>query len=438
MAEQTASRARTRFQETQNQGLRIAVFCRTAAAAIALVWYLSALALTDQPARWWALTALFVFAAIGVAHLSVIGTRYDRWWMKYLLYAMDMLAVCGFFVMVPVSRADDIPQIIAFRAYGIYYLFPLVVLASLSLSWRLVLWSGLMAVIGWWAAFFWVVSGMERTLSWADIPAHATLEDYQTIFLSIDFIGRGNRFEESGLLFIAACILAVAVFRARRVFFAQVAAERKESEEREQRHRITETFGRFVPEAVLAQLVQAGGKVAPKEGYGAVLMMDIANFTRFSAEKKPEVVVAALDRILSDAAEQVEAHQGVVISYTGDGLLAAFNAPLPIEAPERAAVDAARALQDVAERHNFHIRVGVAAGDLVSGSIGSQNRLAFTVYGATVNRAARLEAYCKTLDQPMLMDEAIAGAVREDRQIRSAGTHTLRGAPRAEPLFTMA
>ncbi|MCR9136666.1 MAG: adenylate/guanylate cyclase domain-containing protein [Alphaproteobacteria bacterium] len=438
MAQPAALNARTRFQETQNTGLKIAVLCRTIAAAIALAWYLSALALTDQPSRWWALSALFVFASIGVAHLSVIGTRHDRWWMKYVLYAVDIWAICAFFVLVPVSRAEEIPQIIAFRAYGIYYLFPLVVLASLSLSWRLVLWSGLMAVIGWWAAFLWVVSGMDQTLSWADIPASATLQDYQTIFLSIDFIGRGNRLEETGLLFIAACILAVAVFRARRVFFAQVNAERKESEEREQRHRITETFGRFVPETVLTQLVQAGGKTAPKQGYGAVLVMDIANFTQFSAEKKPEVVVEALDRILSDAAEQVEAHQGVVISYTGDGLLAAFNAPLPIDAPERAALNTARALQRIAEDHDFQIRVGIAAGDLVSGSIGSKNRLAFTVYGATVNRAARLEAYCKTLGQLVLMDKAIADAVTDGGSVQSVGTHTLRGAPRPEPLFAIA
>ncbi len=437
MTHSTAFSAGERFRETQNRGLKIAVFCRTVAAAIALAWYLSSLILTDQTPRWWALTALFVFASIGVAHLSVIGTRYDRWWMKYLLYAIDVLAICAFFVIVPISRADDIPQIIAFRAYGIYYLFPLVVLAALSLSWRLVIWSGLMAVIGWWGAFLWAVSDMERTLSWADIPAGATRQDYETIFLSVDFIGRGNRLEETGLLFIAACILAVAVFRARRVFFAQVAAEKKESEERDQRQRITETFGRFVPQTVLEQLVQAGGKIAPKQGYGAVLVMDIANFTRFSADKKPEVVVESLDRILSDAAEQVEAHKGVVISYTGDGLLAAFNAPLPIDDAELAAIDTARGLQRIADNHAFEIRVGIAAGDLVSGSIGSRNRLAFTVYGATVNRAARLEAFCKTLDQSVLMDQATATAVKEQRDVRSAGTHILRGAPDAEPLFTM-
>lgn len=55
------------------------------------------------------------------------------------------------------------------------------------------MWSGLVAVAGWWAAFAVVVAGVDRRLSWDDLPVGASAADYQAVFLSADFIGVGNR-----------------------------------------------------------------------------------------------------------------------------------------------------------------------------------------------------------------------------------------------------
>ena len=53
---------------------------------------------------------------------------------------MDIVAICATFAFLHISRADDILQIIAFRAYGCYlYSFTIMIMAALSLSWRLVL-----------------------------------------------------------------------------------------------------------------------------------------------------------------------------------------------------------------------------------------------------------------------------------------------------------
>ena len=426
-----------RFQQTQNRGLKIGILCRTLAVVCGLVWYLSASLLSDQTPRLWPLGSVLLFLAIGIVHLSVIGTRYDRWWMKYLLFTIDILTVCVLFVLLPISRADNIPQIIAFRAYGIYYLFPVVVLASLSLSWALVLWAGLIAAGGWWAAFYWVISGMPRTLSWADMPAAATRQDYETIFLSIDFVGRGNRVEETGLLLIACGILAVAVHRAQAVFFAQVRAEEKEREERDLRKSIADTFGRYVPESVVEQLVRAGGKIPPARSRGSILVLDIAGFTQFSSERSPDSVIRTLDAFLSIAADTIAAHRGVVISYTGDGLLASFNAPLDTDHPEAAALEAAAALLDQIADLDFAVRIGIASGDLVSGTVGSKSRTSFTVYGDTVNRASRLEGLCKETGHAVLFDAATAAAARQGPETQQVGTYRLRGTSRDEDVFTL-
>ncbi|MEM6463896.1 MAG: adenylate/guanylate cyclase domain-containing protein [Pseudomonadota bacterium] len=426
-----------RFQATQNRGLKIGILCRTIAVGFALVWYGSYVILSPQEARWWTLVAIAVFAAIGIVHFFLIGTRFDRWWMKYLLFTIDILTVCALFAVLPISAADAVPQIIAFRSYGIYYLFPVVVLATLSLSWTLVVWSGAVAVAGWWAAFLWIVSGMERTLSWSDFPVDATRQDYENIFLSIDFIGRGNRVEETGLLFMAACILAVAVYRAREVFFAQLRAEEKERAERDLRKNISDTFGRYVPSSVVEQLVHAGGKIPPMQSSGSVLLLDIAGFTAFSAEKSPNEVIEALDRFLSAAADVVAANHGVVITYTGDGLLASFNAPLENETPQLSAIASAVALASHAKERNFDVRIGIASGDLVSGTIGSESRTAFTVYGDTVNRAARLEGLCKELGRSVLFDGMTADAASANHDIIEMGNHRLRGTAKDDTVFSL-
>lgn len=427
-----------RLKQAEDKGLRIAIVCRTLAALAGLSWYVAAIVFTHQEVRLWALFGLLLFVSIGIAHLLVIETRFNRWWMKFLLYAFDALSICALFVVIPISRADEVPQIIAFRAYGIYYLFPLIALAALSLSWRLVLWTGAVSVVGWWSAFLWVVADMQNTLSWADIPADATREDYETIFLSIDFIGRGNRIEETGLLFVGAAILAVAVYRARQLFFAQLEADEERNREALERQKVTHAFGQYVPEVVVAQLTKTGGKLPQRQSQGAVLVLDIEGFSRLLVSGSPEVAIGRVDAFLADAADEIERCKGTVISYTGDGLLASFNAPLDLAKPELVAADVSMKLATIARQHDFKIRIGLAAGTLISGSIGSENRLSFTVYGEAVNRAARCEELCKKLNLRVLMDATFHGSISGRYQTKSVGKQEIRGISDAEQLFTFA
>lgn len=400
-----------RILAAERTGLRLAILCRTTIAGLAAVWYVSMAAFTTFEARWESSAVLFAFTLIGLLYVRIIGTDAERPWMKYAFFALDVGGVCTAFAALPVSGQESVPQIIAFRAYGIYYLFPLVALATLSLSWRLVAWTGAAVVIGWWTAFATIVMGMERRLSWSDIPASASWADYERVFLSIDFIGTGNRFEESGLTFAAAMILALAVYRARRVFFAQIAAENEREAARRERERVRSALGAYVPEAVADRLVAEGGALEPQVRHAAILALDVEGFTRFAAGRPPREVIERLGAVLERAGEAVARHGGVVVTYTGDGFLAAFGLPLAHETPERAAVAAAREMGASRETGGFRLRIGIAAGDVSAGTIGGRAR-AFTVYGETVNRAARLEAAGKRTGAAINLDAATARAVK--------------------------
>lgn len=409
-----------RLRQAERNGLKLALICRTVILLGAFAWYLGAYAfLIEAGPRWITILALAFYAGVGIQHYVMIGGPYDRWWIKYLIYSLDILTICALFAFMPVGRTDDVPQVIAFRAYGIYYLFPFLALACLSLSWGLVLVCGVVSVAGWWAAFGFAILDMERTLSWGDLPFDGGIDSYLETFLSPYFIGIGNRAEETALLFGAAAIMALAVFRARQVFLAQVRAEAE-------RASVTATLGRYVPEEIVRPLIENPSALDPRVQPGTVLILDVAGFTAYAAGRDPAEVIERLSGFLAAASETVSHHQGVVVSFTGDGLLAVFNVPLAIDDPVKQAVGAAQALLHAAADHDFAIRVGLATGEVAAGRIGSARRQTFTVYGDVVNRAARLEQLAKTLGDQCLTDRETAEALSGQGFV-ARGAHELRG-----------
>lgn len=419
--------AATRLRRAETRGLQLAILCRTVGFGIATLFYVFSLTLSNSKPTVGGIVTLALLAGIGVIHFIIIGTRYDRPWLKFVMALVDIAAVCGLLAVVPLAGRDggDIPQVLVYRGFGVFLLFPFIALATLALSPRLVLWSGLCAIVGWWAVFFIVASGVENPLTWSDLPQNPPLELYQAVVLSPDFTGRGTRMVETLCLFITAVILSLAVARARAIFVAQVRAEEAREVERAARARITQQLGRFVPASIARRLIDDPSALHPQVRHGAALVMDIRDFTRFAAERDPAEVIGDLNHFLSDCADFVSASDGVVITFTGDGLLATFNTPIDIDEPERAALATARALVACGERAGFVVRTGVAAGPIAAGSIGSSDRQAFTVYGDTVNRAARLEALGKELDAQILVDAAIRRAVQDEMDDR--GSHAVRG-----------
>ena len=419
-----------RLIAAERTGLRIGTVCRTVTILLFLAWIL--VFSPSISTRIVGVAILSTFAAAGVAFYFVIGSRFDRAWMKYVLYALDFLAIAGLFAFAPVSLGGDVPQIISFRAYGAYYLLLPLALSTLSLNPYLVAWCGLIGSASWWSAFLLVVRDMERTVTWTDLPAGADRETYLSVFLDPDFIGVGNRIEETAFLMVSAIVLAIAVHRARRVLRAQIKAEAD-------RAFITKTFGEYVPEQVAAQIVADRASLAPQTRKATVMSVDIAGFTTLAEQASPEDVIGMLNAFLTDASEVVSSAGGVIVDFSGDGFIAAFNAPLSVPHHEaRALTAAADLLAHVKDRryggHALNIRVGLATGALAAGSVGGGGRRTYTVYGDTVNLAARLQEMAKTKRLTVLMDAATADASGNNTVTKVAEADAVRG--RASPVAT--
>ncbi len=170
---------------------------------------------------------------------------------------------------------------------------------------------------------------------------------------------------------------------------------------------------------------RVAGRLHAQKRPTSVSLLDIAGFSAFAAHASPKDVIARLDDVLSACADVVAETGGVVISYTGDGLLASYSNPVASKVPQKAALDASQDIIAAVVSRNFQCRIGLAHGPVVVGRIGSRSREAFTAYGETVNIVARLETLSKEHGGGILADAPFRHGGNSDAW-RSLGSVDLR------------
>lgn len=188
--------------------------------------------------------------------------------------------------------------------------------------------------------------------------------------------------------------------------------------EARERRRLKGAFSRFVPKDVVESVLERADEDLRLGGEtleATVLFCDLRGFTAFAERQSASTVIKVLNRYLTEVSEAVLRHRGTVVSYMGDGMMAVFGAP--IEQPDHAerAVRAAREIRD--ERipafnrwitqsglgSAFGMGIGICTGPVMSGNVGSKDRLEYTAVGDTTNVAARLQAKSKDTDATLLM-----------------------------------
>ncbi|MDQ7010812.1 MAG: adenylate/guanylate cyclase domain-containing protein [Mariprofundaceae bacterium] len=154
----------------------------------------------------------------------------------------------------------------------------------------------------------------------------------------------------------------------------------------------------------IADLITQTGEHAlqtPEYRVVTVLFADIRGFTSLSEETSPEEIVAMLNEYFDMMVNIIHKYHGVLDKFIGDELMAVFGLLTTAEAGPLDAVRAAMEMQDAVQAlmHDrelqgkpvFKIGIGINTGEAISGSIGSRDRMDYTVIGDTVNVASRLE-----------------------------------------------
>jgi adenylate cyclase len=181
----------------------------------------------------------------------------------------------------------------------------------------------------------------------------------------------------------------------------------------------------------------------PRTLEATVLVSDLRDFTTFAEGRSPIEVLAFLNRLQGTLAEIVRRHGGTVDKFMGDGMLAVFGAPDPLEGDAARAIEAARAMVPAIEAlaagpaAGVRIGIGVHSGPIVAGCLGEGLRLEFTIIGDTVNAASRLEAETKKAGVPVLVSaETVRRAGSRAGPMRLVGRMTLRGRAAEVETFT--
>jgi adenylate cyclase len=198
-----------------------------------------------------------------------------------------------------------------------------------------------------------------------------------------------------------------------------------------ERERVRDLFGRHVGREVAAAAERERPKLGGEERHVAIVFIDIVGSTQLVTSRPPAEVVAVLNQFFGIVVEEVDRHRGLVNKFEGDATLAVFGAPNRLECPEDRALAAARRIAErlSGEMPACRAGIGVAAGQVVAGNVGAQERFEYTVIGEPVNEAARLCELAKSHPGRLLATaEALDGAGENECGRWSLGeTVTLRG-----------
>ncbi len=207
-------------------------------------------------------------------------------------------------------------------------------------------------------------------------------------------------------------------------------------------------LGRAVSQPVREQLrqsFQAGElQLSGQNVMATVLMSDIRNFTRLSEHADSTTVLRWLNEYFSDLVPVISSNNGVINSFAGDSLVAFFGVlPKPLSEAEGTyqACLAATQMCALIERLNQHrhtrgeppLVTGIAlhSGIVAAGSLGSAERLQYTIVGDTVNATNRLGEFTKSFnDNVILVSQQTVDALgdrRHDFTLELLGNYELRG-----------
>jgi adenylate cyclase len=197
------------------------------------------------------------------------------------------------------------------------------------------------------------------------------------------------------------------------------------TEERE-RKKVRGAFQYYLNASVVEQMLKDPEKLklGGEKKDLTVLFSDIRGFTSIAQDMAPEKLVKFLNEYLTKMTDIVFKYDGLLDKYIGDAIMAIWGAPLDqADHPFRACYTA---LEMVGELHllqkkwaaegmpRLNIGIGINAGPMVVGNMGSERRFDYTVMGASVNLGSRLEGLNKVYGTNIISSEMTYERVREE------------------------
>jgi adenylate cyclase len=426
--EAVSGRLLASFRETERRGLMLASVVRAGTIVLMMLAFVVLQGLTGGGSL--VLVAMVGgLAVIGLVQFEMLRRFPDDVGGKYVFAVLDCLWLTTFLIWRHDMSTDLPPVTVSVKEGALLFYIAILVQSAFSHSPRFILWTG-----GWIVASWLVVVGAALLApgTFTSLPAggEAWLSYGSTDYLPLAKVGYD--------FVIFLCILAgisVAVWRSRELVRAAVTSEKA-------RANLARHFSPKVLDAVSLREQPFG---ATRRQSAVVLFADIRGFTTRCETMPPEEAIAFLRDFHGRMEDVIFRHGGMLDRILGDGLLAVFGIP------DRGTGDAGDALacahdmiaavavwnreRVAAGRFPVQIGIGLHHGPVVTGDLGSERVMTFTVVGDTVNVASRLQSLSKEIGTALVASDDVLAAIREEARhdarlleaMQLVGARRLRG-----------
>jgi adenylate cyclase len=216
-----------------------------------------------------------------------------------------------------------------------------------------------------------------------------------------------------------------------------------------EKERLHRTFGLHVGRKAAEEIMSRDPGLGGTEQVITVMFVDIRSFTARSAHLAPDEAVRLLNEFLRAMVEVVEGeHGGMINKFLGDGFMALFGIGPNSQNHADDALAAGCAIERKLERLNLErvqrgeepigIGIGINTGRAIVGSIGSPERMEFTVIGNTVNIASRIELLNKTIGTTLLISKTTRDGLQRPVSLQALPPQPVKGVDQPLEIFTVA
>ena len=342
------------------------------------------------------------FALAGYMVLNIIGLMWalkrglPNWAIYFSIFvdiAMLMVLIWSFHIQY------EQPPSFYLKAPTLLYIFIFIALRALRFQARFVVAAGLSAAFGWMLLTLYVV---------ASNPQDTMITRNYVDYMTSNSVLVGAEVDKIISILLVTIIIALALKRANSLLVQSVAEQTA-----------AQDLSRFFDESVAEQIRSADHVVMSGEGVrreAAILFVDIRGFTPLAAQLDASEVLSILSAYEKRIVPIIQRNGGTIDKFLGDGIMATFGA---VTESSTHAADAIRAIDEImVEVETWRqvpelqridpccVNASVAAGPVVFGALGGENRLEYTAIGAAVNLAAKLEKHNKIARSRALTDRA--------------------------------
>ncbi len=334
-------------------------------------------------------------------HAQILKKSKGHWRTKYdyISLFIDNLLVTVTIFNWYILKGDGNPNFLVKTPLVVFYLLPL----SLSLfqyRFSLVNFSFVCFLFSYYGFLFYALLDKNSVSSF----------DWHQYVLGDHIILSDAMVTKPTVYLVLVFAISYAIFRSLRMLLKFAAAESQKT-----------TLSRYFSPDLVSEIVSEPEVIAKgKRQKVTVLFSDIRGFTQFSEPMDPESLSIFLTEFRRRMVRAIFQYGGSLDKFIGDAVMATFGTPSPSDNPgedSKNAVLAAKSMLDELNHWNLErkkngeseikIGIGIHTGEVFCGSIGSEERMEYTVIGDTVNTASRIESACKDLGANFLISEAV-------------------------------